>query len=210
MHGFSDDERDEIREELVKTARELVVRYGPAKTNIDDITDPVGIAKSTFYRFFDSKADLYLEILLREHAEITARAEAEVAGVDDLTEGLERLFRVWIDYFEAEPLMRISHSDTFERLLRSLDRDVVAAAEREIFDRMEPILDELHAADGEPFVELTVGTVMGLLWTVEQTVIHSDEFDDYEDDDYGDTDYEHIRDVFVTALARGLTTTERS
>jgi len=40
----------------------LLRAYGPRKTNIGDVTDPVGITRSTFYRFFDSRADPYVAI----------------------------------------------------------------------------------------------------------------------------------------------------
>ena len=69
MHKFDEDEKKRIRQELIETGRDLIRLHGPKKTNIEDITQPVGIAKSTFYRFFDSKTDLYIKIIERESEE---------------------------------------------------------------------------------------------------------------------------------------------
>lgn len=51
MRKFTDEDRDRIRAELIGTAQELLMEYGPTKTTVKDITDPVGIAKPTFYQF---------------------------------------------------------------------------------------------------------------------------------------------------------------
>ena len=40
MRKFSDEERERIHEELVQTGRDLLLKFGPAKTTVKDITDP--------------------------------------------------------------------------------------------------------------------------------------------------------------------------
>jgi len=84
MRGFSDEERARIRRGLLETGREQFARYGLKKTTIADLTDPVGIANSTFYRFFDSKEALYAEILQsleEEIAESIVRDSLESTGL---------------------------------------------------------------------------------------------------------------------------------
>lgn len=88
MRGFSDEERADIRENIVETGRDLVSTLGPAKTTVKDITDRVGIAKSTFYVFFETKAKLYYEIFLRERGEFLSRVRQKLADIADAEAGL--------------------------------------------------------------------------------------------------------------------------
>lgn len=106
MPGFSDEERGRIREQLIESGRELLLTYGPKKTTVKDVTDPVGIAKPTFYQFFDAKSDLYIEILQRELEEYLESVRSEVAGVDDPQEALERFFWCYTEFIEGSPLIQ--------------------------------------------------------------------------------------------------------
>lgn len=61
--GFSDEEKKIIRKKLLETGREFFEIYGIKKTNINEITKNVGIAKGSFYSFYDSKEALFLDVL---------------------------------------------------------------------------------------------------------------------------------------------------
>ncbi|NJM06002.1 TetR/AcrR family transcriptional regulator [Candidatus Gracilibacteria bacterium] len=66
MPTFSDNERIHIRAALINTAGRLFVQQGLKKTSLEELTAAVGIAKSSFYSFFTSKEELYLELLMLE------------------------------------------------------------------------------------------------------------------------------------------------
>lgn len=61
--GFTDQEKKIIKEELIEKGTEIFGTYGLKKTNIEDLTKAVGIAKGSFYSFYESKEDLFLDIL---------------------------------------------------------------------------------------------------------------------------------------------------
>ncbi len=61
--GFSDEEKEIIKNQLIKTATEMFGIYGLQKTNVEEITDAVGIAKGSFYSFYNSKEELFLDVL---------------------------------------------------------------------------------------------------------------------------------------------------
>ena len=67
---FSAEERARITERLLETGRRLFTTQGLRKTSLDDLVAPAGIAKSSFYAFFDSKEALYLELMLRQAPEL--------------------------------------------------------------------------------------------------------------------------------------------
>ncbi|MUM34776.1 helix-turn-helix domain-containing protein, partial [Mycolicibacterium sp. CBMA 361] len=63
--AFTPDEKGSIARVLVDTAERLFATQGLKKTSLDELVQPVGIAKGSFYAFFDSKESLYLEVMLR-------------------------------------------------------------------------------------------------------------------------------------------------
>ncbi len=66
MPKFTDNEKEHIKQDLLTKGRTIFIKYGLAKTSIDEIIRECGIAKGTFYKFFNSKEELYYEILINE------------------------------------------------------------------------------------------------------------------------------------------------
>lgn len=70
---FTEEEKDLIRKRLIEAGLELFEKYGVDKTNISDITEKVGIAKGSFYSFFNSKGDLFMEVYRIEREKVQKR-----------------------------------------------------------------------------------------------------------------------------------------
>ena len=201
MNSFDDGERERIREDLVETGRERLLQYGPEKTTVADVTGPVGIAKSTFYQFFDSKAELYFEIFLRDRDEFLARLAEELDGVADAETGVRRLFGVYLDWIEESPLMQalIVEGD-HQALFRGVPEETIERRQQEALAEMVPYVrawqesGDLREVDPEVF--------FGAMGAVALMVLHREEFEDYEEGMY-----EAVQELLVDALARGLTRT---
>ena len=59
---FTPEQRSAIRERLLTSARRHAIDDGPERTSLETLTSEAGISKSSFYKFFDSKEALFLEI----------------------------------------------------------------------------------------------------------------------------------------------------
>ena len=55
------------RQHLIEVATDLFSNNGYHNTGVDTITKHSGVSKTTLYKYFDSKEDLILEILERQH-----------------------------------------------------------------------------------------------------------------------------------------------
>src|SRR5690349_24964181 len=55
--------RDERRAQLVRAAREVFGAKGYHDATVDDITRAAGVAKGTFYLYFDEKREIYYELV---------------------------------------------------------------------------------------------------------------------------------------------------
>ncbi|THE65276.1 TetR/AcrR family transcriptional regulator [Salinadaptatus halalkaliphilus] len=105
MKGFSDEERERIRASLLECGRELFAQYGLERTRIKDITDDVGIGTSTFYQFFDSKEELYVDVLIAERKRLNAELEAAVEDIDSPREQVRVTLETVFEAIESNPLI---------------------------------------------------------------------------------------------------------
>jgi AcrR family transcriptional regulator len=55
--------RDKIREKIIQSARRLFNRSGFENVSVDQIVAEAGLTRGGFYSYFDSKSDLYAEVL---------------------------------------------------------------------------------------------------------------------------------------------------
>lgn len=84
MAKFTELEKERIREELIEVAYRFFIDKGFKSTSIEDITSSVGISKSSFYIFCESKEMLYMELLAREGEQIEKQVWAEVMVAKDI------------------------------------------------------------------------------------------------------------------------------
>jgi AcrR family transcriptional regulator len=197
--GFTDDERERIREALVANGRELFVQYGLSKTTIADLTDPIGIANSTFYQFFDSKEALFVAVLDREGDRLLPEliAPFEDDSLEDPDAVIVAFLTRLMDEIETNPLIRqLLVEDDLQRI-----RDHHTDAELEA-DRRESLAYFLPYVEAWVEAGDVVGpdpeTVANAIRAVSLLTLHVDDLGG------GDT-YRETRDLVIEAVANGLT-----
>jgi len=62
----------DTRERIIATAQALFGRFGLKKTTLDEIIRRANVAKGTFYKHFSNKEVLFMEVVARESATLTA------------------------------------------------------------------------------------------------------------------------------------------
>ena len=67
---FTEEQRCAIRRKLFESAQRHAVSDGVQKTSLDTLTSEAGISKSSFYKFYESKEQLFLEVAARWESEI--------------------------------------------------------------------------------------------------------------------------------------------
>ena len=68
--AYSEEDRQRIRSELVKTGLELMSRQGIQHTTVEQIYKKVGISRTFFYSFFPAKEDLIVEALYLQQPKV--------------------------------------------------------------------------------------------------------------------------------------------
>lgn len=82
--AFTDYETEQLRRALLKETRHCAVTLGMKKTSVDQLTKAVGIAKGSFYKFYESKEMLFFAVLEDIHAELYGVANQVLREADDL------------------------------------------------------------------------------------------------------------------------------
>jgi AcrR family transcriptional regulator len=66
--GFTQTEKQLIREQLLEQGYQQFSAYGLKKTNVDELSRAVGISKGAFYLFFTSKETLFMDVIEQAEA----------------------------------------------------------------------------------------------------------------------------------------------
>ncbi len=73
---FTEEEKEKLREGMLSQAFELLAKYGLKHMSVDKITKQVGIGKSTFYSFFESKEDYVSQAIELNRKKMLDRLDA--------------------------------------------------------------------------------------------------------------------------------------
>ncbi len=68
--SYSEEDRKRIRREIAETALDLMARQGIRHTTVEQIYKRVGISRTFFYSFFQTKEDLIVEALYLQQPKI--------------------------------------------------------------------------------------------------------------------------------------------
>jgi AcrR family transcriptional regulator len=126
--AFNERERKIIRQRLIDKGRESFGTFGLKKTNIDSLAQAVGISKGSFYAFFSSKEELYLEIIEAEEGSFREQVMAKVLSEQPVTKhSLKAFILEGLRVMETNPLIRRMHKrDELDRVLRAIPPERLA------------------------------------------------------------------------------------
>ncbi len=157
--SFTASESAAIRDSLLAAGTQSFARRGLRGTTIESLAKSAGISKGAFYGFFDSKQDLFLELVTSY--ESTRHDEIETAVRADPDRGLDLLIEFAVHATTDNPLVVVAMSDEGLTLLRSM-----TGAQREAFlHRDELLVGRVLAILSDAGIELAVSRslLLGLL-----------------------------------------------
>lgn len=165
--AFTEVEKETIRRKLLEAGRACFQRYGLKKTTIEDLTKPAGIAKASFYLFFESKEALFIEVFMEEIPAMMNRlVETSFGATDDTREALILLMKGIIREMEENAMARILMDDPteIERIATAMDyEEVLRQAAPSFMPMIQAIADAQgrgEIIDADPFqVSYALGLV---------------------------------------------------
>ena len=199
---FTDSEKNQIRQQLLDTGRELFATYGLKKTSIEDLTRPAGIAKSSFYAFFDSKEALYLELLMMERRRMREEIAARFPATDDARETIAQFLRAAVREIEANALTRrvIAHPEEWQMIARRVSPEQMEANIAE--STLTALSFIREGQESGQIIAAKPEVITGVVRAVVVLAQHKD--------DIGRDIFPEVQEMMIEFVAKGLTTSDEA
>jgi AcrR family transcriptional regulator len=154
----------EVRSRLTSAATELIRSKGFPNLRIEQIVERAGLSVGTFYLYFDSKADLFINLVSDFTEEISSRMRQEFEGEGTALQRIIRGLDVYLDFVEENEKGFLYFVDAADSVMTSAGR-LSTWTFRVHADNIHPLLEEAMA-NGEikkldP--ELTAQALVGLV-----------------------------------------------
>ncbi|WP_245596034.1 TetR/AcrR family transcriptional regulator [Paenibacillus taiwanensis] len=175
--------------------KELFIKYGLKKTSIDEIVNACGIAKGSFYTFFNSKEELYYAIMKQEEAFKDAMIQEMINSDRNPQELLHDLFTKSFDMLESNPfLQRVIRKEEYELLIRKVPKEMLESHSESDNESGAELIAKWKSnrllVDEEPDI------IIGLLRAVVLISLHREEI--------GTERYDKVKTLLIKCVAEGL------
>jgi AcrR family transcriptional regulator len=124
------EKKAKSRRRILDAARDVFFRDGFMAANLDEVAERAGVAKGTLYRYFESKADLYVAVLSENGKVFTDRLGEAAVGSQSALERLRRMSAFYLEHWTR-------HRDYFQ-IFWAIDNEAV------IGDLPIPVIDEVR------------------------------------------------------------------
>ena len=119
----------ERRQQILDASARLFAERGYHPTSVAEIVDSLGVGKGVFYWYFDSKEDLFLEILAASSQDLRRRQQAAIGDEPDPLRRIEVGIRASLQWFsDHRHLMNLSQFAATEKRFAAVLRQNDAVA----------------------------------------------------------------------------------
>ena len=172
---FTEKEKETIKNLLIEKGRDFFSIYGIKKTSITELTKAAGIAQGTFYTFFNSKEELYFEILELEETRIEKEFVNKILKSSPSSkEAIRRTIKGTFELLEKNPfLRRIYDSQDYELMVRKLPAEKLENHQKNDTVRVLDIMMNVQQKD--ELIDAPPEVVSGLLRGIILSFLHKEE-----------------------------------
>ena len=166
----------ESHRRILEAAKEVFFRDGFTAANLDEVAEKAGVAKGTLYRYFDSKAELYVAILSHNgrifEEKLRGVLSPSLPPMEKLRRASHFYFRHYVenpDYFQI--FWAIENQAVIGELPESLVDEVTALWDRNL-QLLAEIIEE-GVRDGV-FLDHDPWEMANILWTLANGIIQTE------------------------------------
>jgi AcrR family transcriptional regulator len=174
--------KPERRQQILNVARDVFARRGYHNAKIDDIVAAAGIARGTFYLYFEDKRAIFEEIVDRTIARLgmsIVRVDPHDAGrtvADQVRENIRRIVRILLEDRATTKILladALGVDPSFDRKLLSFYDEMSSLLEDSLRDGQK--LGVVGDGDVRLFSWLTMGALKETLFQIVQRGAEYDE-----------------------------------
>jgi len=171
-----EQKKAESRRRILDAAREVFFRDGFMAANLDEVAEKAGVAKGTLYRYFESKAELYVAVLAHNGAIFVKKIRATLSPELSPPDQIRRTGRFYLDhYIENRDYFQIFWAIENQPVIGELPPGVVQEVTR-LWEQCMAILAEVIERGSREgfFRECDPWEVANLLWTIANGLIQTE------------------------------------
>jgi AcrR family transcriptional regulator len=164
------------RGRILEAARQVFFRDGFMAANLDDVARGAGVAKGTLYRYFDSKAELYVAVLAHNGDEFERRMRATLdqglSATDQIRTTARFYFAHWTtsqEYFQI--FWAIENQSVIGELPAAVIEHVTRLWEECLQILADVIDDGVHRGE---FADCDAWEVANIFWTLGNAIIQTE------------------------------------
>jgi len=126
--AFSEQEKEVIRAQMREKGKKLFEKQGIKKTSVDELAQAVGISKGAFYLFYESKEELFLQVLEGLETDFRSRIfDFSISPKEDARKLLAKLLKSALLTWDQYPLLKNFGMTEYEYLARKLPPERIQA-----------------------------------------------------------------------------------
>jgi AcrR family transcriptional regulator len=111
-----------IEKRLIESAIKLFTDRGYKKTKVSDITKEADVGTGTFYNYFNTKDDIFLEIYLMRHDEMKKEMTKLISEDGEAINIIENVLRSFLKRMKEDPILRMFlNKDTHHKYRKGYD-----------------------------------------------------------------------------------------
>jgi len=192
---WSEEEKKIIKKNLINEARKLFEKFGLQKTTVDEIVSAVGISKGSFYLFYQSKEELYFDVLENVEKEFREKIFENVFNNEkNRHEHFKAFLNQIIELLTTMPIYKEINSTNYELLLRKLPEKTL---QNHIQSDQEYISKLFNCWMDRGWMKReNMEAINGLFLSLIHFIIHRDDFEGIN--------FEATKELWVDAIASYL------
>lgn len=197
MAKFTELEKEKIREELLESSYHFFIDKGFKSTSLEDITSSVGIAKSSFYIFFESKEMIYMELLACEGEQIENQIWPKIIAADDIRSAIKIYLNEMALELESKILTQrlVYDIEEYKLVSRKLNPEYVGSQH---LRSMVPLMEFIKSRqDSKEIIAEDPGVIAGVLRSALLIGSQKRDLQQYN--------YKRIRELLFEAVANQIT-----
>lgn len=165
------DRGRERRDQLMAYAAARFAEQGYHSTSVSELVAGLGVGKGVFYWYFDSKEQLFLEILKEAQTDLRRRQRQAIADEEDPVRRIELGLRASMEWAEAHrdynKLIQFAATEaTFVSALRRGQEIAVA----DVVKHVQEAIDQGRIRDADP--DLLAHAMVGVVSHLTRTFIY--------------------------------------
>jgi AcrR family transcriptional regulator len=171
-----EEKKAESRRRILESARDVFFRDSFMQANLDEVAEKAGVAKGTLYRYFESKAELYVAVLAHNGAIFEEKMRETLDESLAAPEQVRRTARFYFDHY-------VGNRDYFQIFWAIENQPVIGDLPQSVVDEVSKLWERCltiiagtiqRGIDEGAFRACDAWEVANLLWTVGNGLIQSD------------------------------------